>query len=151
MASTAPKGAADVALDLVRVLDAPRERVFAAWTDPARVAKWMGPGGWVCTPSRLEARPGGAYALEMRHTDGDRVTAVGTYREVVPPERLVFTWAWLGEDGKPGHQSLVTVTFRAVGQKTELTLRHEGFDTAESRDNHRDGWSSCLDKLADYL
>jgi uncharacterized protein YndB with AHSA1/START domain len=66
-------------------------------------------------------------------------------------EKLVYTWAWRGDDGKPGHETLVTVTFRAMGPKTELTLRHEGFETKDSRDSHMGGWSGCLDKLAEYL
>jgi len=66
-------------------------------------------------------------------------------------EKLVYTWAWLDEAGKPGRETLVTVTFRAMGRKTELTLRHEGFETRESRDSHNGGWNGCLDKLAEYL
>jgi uncharacterized protein YndB with AHSA1/START domain len=76
------------------------------------------------------------------------MAVMGTFREVVPRERLVYTWAWRGEDGKPGPETLVTVTFRAVGRKTELTLRHEGFADKDGREAHRGGWNGCLDKLA---
>jgi uncharacterized protein YndB with AHSA1/START domain len=75
------------------------------------------------------------------------MAVVGTFREIVPERRLVYSWAWLGEDGKPGHETLVTVTFRAVGNKTELTLKHEGFDGKEARDNHLGGWNGCFAKL----
>lgn len=151
MAKAAVKSAADTTLVITRIFDAPLERVYRAWSDLEETSKWLGPGGWNGRMKSADMRPGGSYRIEMKHTDGDEVCAVGTYREVVPRERLVYTWAWLDADGEPGLETLVTVTFRAVGKKTEITLKHEGFAEKQARDNHESGWNGCLDKLAAYL
>jgi len=151
MAKAAVKSAADTALVITRMFDAPLDRVYRAWSDVDEASKWLGPGDWRGTIKVSDMRPGNSYTIEMKHKDGDAVVATGIYREVVKRERLVYTWAWLGEDGKPGPETLVTVTFRAVGKKTEITLKHEGFLEKESRDNHESGWNGCFDKLATYL
>ena len=150
MAQAAVKSAS-VALAITRVFDAPLARVYKAWSDPVEASKWLGPGGWTGTYKSSNMKPGGSYTIEMKHTDGDVMVAEGSFREVKPQEKLVYTWAWRGEDGKPGPETLVTVTFKAVGKKTELTLRHEGFADNESRDNHKAGWDGCFDKLEEFL
>jgi uncharacterized protein YndB with AHSA1/START domain len=147
-------GDSDLAIAMTRVLDAPRERVFAAWTDPAQVSRWMGPGEVSAEVEAWDARPGGQYRIIMRGIPGDGHYAVcGVYREVDPPSRIVFTWAWEQDAAtrRPGHETLVTVTFRALGRRTEITLRHERFDSAESRDSHNRGWTGVFDKLAQFL
>ena len=141
----------DTALSITRVFDAPRDRVWRAWSDPIEASKWLGPGGWTGTYKSSNMNPGGRYTIEMRHEDGDLMVAEGVFREVVPMAKLVYTWAWRGDDGKPGRETLVTVTFKAVGYKTELTLRHEGFDSKEATDNHEAGWNGCFDKLVEFL
>lgn len=141
----------DTALVITRLLDATPERVWKAWTDPEEVARWMGPGGWSGRFSATGLESGATYRIEMRHEDGDVAVAVGTLREVVPASRMVYSWAWLGEDGTPGHETQVTLALRAVGAKTELTLRHEGFEDREARDNHNEGWDGALDKLVEFL
>ncbi len=142
---------ADTALTITRLIDATPERVWKAWTDPDEVARWMGPGDWSGRFSATGLNPGADYRIEMRHADGDVMVVVGRLREVVPAARMVYSWAWLGEDGKPGHETLVTLTLRAAGAKCELTLRHEGFENSESRDNHTQGWDGALDKLVEVL
>ncbi len=142
---------ADTALVITRLLDSPPERVWKAWTDPEEAGRWLGPGGWTGRFSAAGLHPGADYRIDMRHEDGDLATAVGSLREVVPPARLVYSWAWLGEDGKPGRETLVTLSLRAVGAKCELTLRHEGFENGEARDNHTEGWNGTLDKLVEVL
>jgi uncharacterized protein YndB with AHSA1/START domain len=87
----------------------------------------------------------------MRSPEGVDHWLQGVYREVVKPERLVFTHCWLDADGKPGQETLVTITFTERGEKTELTLRQTGFRSVESRDGHKLGWTSQLDGLAEYL
>lgn len=140
-------------LTLTRVFDAPREAVFKAWTDPVQVAQWKGPRGVRAEVKQFDARAGGGYRVAMHGTPNGTMVVRGVYREFLPPERLVFTWAW--EDGtetqRTGHESLVTVTLRAVGGRTELTLTHENFESAESRDNHGYGWTGSLDKLTEFL
>ena len=87
----------------------------------------------------------------MRSPEGAEHWKQGVYREVVEPERLVFTFAWEDAEGKPVHQTLVTVTFAERGDKTELTLHQAVFETVEWRNEHRRGWTSTLQRFAEYL
>lgn len=141
---------APIFLRIERDFDAPRELVFRAWTDPEHLAKWWGPEGMTATHVELDPRPGGRYRCSMGAPDGSENWVQGTYREVVEPERLVFTWAW-ETDGEPGDETLVTLQFQDNGGGTRLIVTHEGFDTEESRDQHKFGWSSSLDCLANAL
>ncbi len=137
-------------LVLERVLDAPRALVFKAWTEPDRLARWFGPRGFTTTSCSMDVRPGGAFRVCMRGPDGTDHWLRGTYREIVAPERLVFTWAWEDAEGRPGHESLVSVTFAETGGKTKLTLHHALFESRTARDQHEGGWTSCLERLAEY-
>src|SRR5438105_5799491 len=92
-------------------VDAPREVVFAAWTDAEQAAQWWGPQGFTTISCEMDVRVGGGYRACMRSPEGTRHCRRGTYREIVPPTRLVFTYAWEDADGNPGHETLVTVTF----------------------------------------
>ena len=138
-------------LVITRVLDAPRRRVFQAWTEPDRVARWWGPQGFTTVYHDMAIRPGGAFRFCIRSPEGTEHWKQGVYREVVEPERLVFTFAWEDADGKPGHQTLVTLTFAERGDKTELTLHQSVFESVERRDEHQRGWTSTLERLAEYL
>jgi uncharacterized protein YndB with AHSA1/START domain len=97
--------------------------------------------------------PGGRRLsrLHARSPAGAEHWKQGVYREVVPPERLVFTFAWEDAEGKPGHQTLVTVTFAEHGDTTELTLHQAVFESVARRDEHRRGWASTLERFAEYL
>lgn len=138
-------------LVITRILDAPRDVVFRAWTEPDRVARWWGPQGFVTTYCDMDIRPGGAFRVCMRSPAGAEHWKQGIYREIVAPERLVFTFAWEDAEGKPGHQTLVTVTLADRGGRTELTLHQAVFETAPARDDHRRGWTSTLQRFAEYL
>jgi uncharacterized protein YndB with AHSA1/START domain len=104
----------------------------------------------------MDARVGGKYRLQVRKPDGEYFTSVGVYREVIVPERLVFTWQFeqdgsgteYGEVEPP--EMLVTVDFQARGKQTQLTLTHEKFASVESRDRHQEGWNRCLDSLGKF-
>ena len=87
----------------------------------------------------------------MRSPDGSLHCARGVYCEIVVPERLVFTYAWEDADGRPGHETLVAVTFAEIGGRTELILRQSAFLSAPAADAHRGGWTSCLERFAGYL
>ncbi|HEX6103254.1 MAG TPA: SRPBCC domain-containing protein [Alphaproteobacteria bacterium] len=143
------KGKADRELKLVRRLPAKPEQVFRAFADPRRLVKWWGPKGVTIPVCEMDVRPGGRWLTTMRSSDGD-MTVSGVYREIDPPSRLVFTWAWHG-DGKRGHETLVTIALKPHGAGTELTLTQGAFDSAQSLDAHRHGWSSSFDCLAEYL
>jgi uncharacterized protein YndB with AHSA1/START domain len=138
-------------LVITRVFDAPRDVVFQAWTEPGRVARWWGPQGFVTTYCDMDIRPGGAFRVCMRSPEGAEHWKQGVYREVVEPERLVFTFAWEDADGNPTHQTLVTVSFAEEGSRTKLTLHQAVFETVARRDEHQRGWTSTLQRFAEYL
>jgi uncharacterized protein YndB with AHSA1/START domain len=139
-----------ISLRIERWFDAPRELVFKAWTDPEHLAKWWGPEGVTIPVYEVDARVGGKFRTCMAGPDGSENWVQGVYREVEPPRRLVFTWAW-EEDGVPGHQTLVTVELSDANGGTNLVLTHEGFETEESCQKHNSGWSSSLNCLEKAL
>jgi uncharacterized protein YndB with AHSA1/START domain len=138
-------------LVITRVLDAPRSLVFKVWTQPEHLVRWWGPKGFTAPTCELDLRPGGAWRACIRSPEGTDHWMQGVYREIVEPERLVFTFAWENDQGEPGHGTLVTVTFADEDGKTRLTFHQAVFETVESRDSHHGGWSECLDRLEDYL
>jgi uncharacterized protein YndB with AHSA1/START domain len=138
-------------LVITRLVDAPRDMVFDAWTDPAQVTQWWGPEGFAVTALEMDVRPGGTWRKCMRAPDGQEFWRKGVYREVVAPERLVFTYVSDDPLDAPGRETLVAVTFAAQGGKTLMTLRHSGFDTVPARDSHRGGWASCIGRFARYM
>ena len=137
-------------LRLTRTFAAPREKVFGAWTDPEELKKWWGPPGYATPSVEVDLRMGGKYRLGMRKLpDGPIFYLAGTYREVRPPEKLVYTWQW---EAKPElGDTLVTVEFHDRGGSTEIVLTHELFPTEKARGDHERGWSSSWDKLAKIL
>lgn len=142
---------ADRTLIVRRRFEAPRERVFRAFTDPTDMAAWLGPKGFTCPECRLDVRVGGAWRACMRSEAGQDHNVSGVYREIRPPEKLVFTWAWDQPDGSRGHETVVTLEFKADGAGTELVLRQELFAETEHRDNHGKGWTSSFECLAEHL
>ena len=148
-----PAGASAAERELVitRILDAPRELVFKAWTEPDRAIRWWGPRGFTTAHYELDFRPDGAYRVCMRSPEGTEHWQRGVCREVVEPERLVFTFAWEDSEGTPGHETVVTVTLAEFGAKTKLTLHQVVFETVTARDLHQGGWASALEWLAEYL
>jgi uncharacterized protein YndB with AHSA1/START domain len=140
-------------LVITRVLDAPRDLVFAAWIDPVQAAQWWGPKGFATLSNTMDARVGGEWRRAMRSPEGAEHHSHGIYREIEPPERLVFTFRW-DRGGAAGHgpETVVTVILAELGpDRTKLTLRQEGFATVSGRDEHNAGWSSTLDRFAGYL
>jgi uncharacterized protein YndB with AHSA1/START domain len=135
---------------MTRVVPAPRERVFRAWTDPDELKRWWGPGRFTTPHAEIDLRPGGRYALVMQPPDGAPLHLTGTYLQVRPPERLVYTWRW--EDGVPETgETLVEVEFRDRGDQTEVIVVHRGFPEGSPQDPYRQGWQSGLSKLAAAL
>jgi uncharacterized protein YndB with AHSA1/START domain len=138
-------------LVITRVFDAPRELVFKAWTDPALAMGWFGPRDHPATDMEMDVRPGGAWRGCLRSTEsGKELRLGGMYREIVAPERVVFTFAW-DEEGERGLETLVTLTFVEEGGKTRMTFRQTPFQSIEERDGHRGGWTSSFDRLEEYV
>ena len=142
----------DRVLVITRRFDASRQAVFAAWTDERKIAEWWGPRGFAIISCRADVRNGGKWRVETRSPEGGEHHAEGIYREVTPPERLVFTMAWDGsEDGEPGRETLVDVNFAEDGAGTRMTFRQAVFSSRDARDSHDQGWSSAFELLDSYL
>jgi uncharacterized protein YndB with AHSA1/START domain len=142
MAVTAPT--TDTTLILKRTFHAPRERVFEAWTKPDLLTQWFGPtDDFNVKVEDMKLVAGGSYKINMGKPDPKMNVIYGKYREIVKPERLVFTWNWEGEPG----ETIVTVTFKEEGTSTEVVLKQEYFANADERDNHNRGWSGCMSRL----
>jgi uncharacterized protein YndB with AHSA1/START domain len=150
-------------LTLTRVFDAPRERVWQAWTDPEQAMRWWGPTGFTSPVCRIDLRVGGAYLFCMRSPEGQDFWSTGFYREIIPPERLVCTDSFADEKGNvvpASHYGMegdfplelqVTVTFEEHDGKTVMTLRHAGFPAGEIRNLAAEGWNGSFDKLAEAV
>ena len=130
---------ANSTVNITRVIDAPPNRVFEAWTDLPTAKKWWGPEDVKTIELVIEPRVGGKFHWVLTTPDGERMTTDGEFREVLPNERLVFTW---------DVETLVTVEFQKQDtDSTELRLTHENLADEKSRDGHADGWNSALNKL----
>ena len=141
--------ATEIDLHIERHFAARPERVFQALTDPSELVRWWGPEGFTVPECELDVRPGGAWRTCLRNPEGSLHCASGIYREVVPPKRLVYTWSW--ETEGPPHETLVTIELEPRDGGTDLTLRHQGFESDDSRDQHAGGWGGCFDCLVQYL
>lgn len=135
-------------LVLKRRLKAPPAKVYEAWTDPQKMMRWWGPAQAEMLKAEADARAGGRFRALFRTPDGEEHDVSGVYREVVPDEKLVFTWRWRT---LPERELLVTVALKADGGGTLLTLTHEQFFDEAARDGHIYGWSGALDKLEAYV
>ena len=137
--------AATEALEVRRTFNAPRRRVFDAWTQADEIKKWAAPGAMTVAHAESDLRVGGKYRIHMRAPDGQEHRVFGVYRVVDPPKKVVYTWTW--ETAPDVTNTIVTVEFHERGKATEIVLRHEGLDTAEQRKRHEEGWVGCLDKV----
>lgn len=137
-------------LDLKREVAAPPPEVFRACTDPQQLARWWGPRGFTAASVELDARAGGAYRIAMQPPEGDLFYLSGEFREVTPPERLVYTFGW-EEPDPDDRETLVTLTLRDIGGSTELTVHQEGFATQGRLDLHTEGWTDTLDRLQELM
>jgi len=135
-------------LTIKRRLKAPPAKVYATWTDPEKVKGWMGTSEMKASHVECDLRVGGRYRWVMIAPSGEQHDVRGVYREIVPNEKLVFTWAW---KSTPERESLVTVLLKPDGDGTLLTLMHEQFFDEDARDRHNDGWSNCLDKMEKFV
>ncbi len=139
------------ALEIDRIFKAPRERVYAAWTDPAQLAQWWGPQGMTCPECDWNPAVGATYRTCMQNADGDKYCVGGVFQEVTPPEKLVFTWKWEDPGETGGADTLVTVELEDLGGETRLKLTHDRMPTEEAATNHNGGWSSSFEDLDLFL
>ncbi len=134
-------------LQMTRIIPAAIEEVFEAWTNPEILSRWSAPEGIEHISYDVDLRVGGAYTLVMKTPEGQLHTAVGTYKEINAPHRLVYTWDWVEEDYHMGIETVVTVELSAIGEHTEVLLTHELFPAEEAVQGHSEGWTSCLNRL----
>ena len=139
----------NTALELTRRWDAPPERVWQAWTDPGALRRWFGPGTPdSVTQADLDVRPGGRYTIAFRTPDGEEHRVSGVYEEVMPPRKLSFSWAW---QSTPDRVSFVSLEFESDGTGTLMRFRHDRFYDRTAREGHTLGWTTTLEKLAEFL
>ena len=143
-------------LTIVREFHAPRALVFAAWTDPKHLAQWWGPHGFTTPVCEADARPGGRLHIDMRSPDGTLYPCLGTFEEVVAPERVVFVTSALGENGRSLFDVRTTATFEERGGKTRVTLQANVLATyvpeaAQYLDGMEAGWTQSLERLEAYV
>jgi uncharacterized protein YndB with AHSA1/START domain len=136
-------------LTIKRRFKASPAQVYGAWTRPEQLAKWMGPLGTTAAEAEADVRVGGRYHIRMI-VPGDEHNVSGVYREVIPNEKLVFTWAWRTLPKE--RESLVTVHLKPDSDGgTIMTFTHEQFFDEKARDDHETGWTGTFSKLETYL
>jgi uncharacterized protein YndB with AHSA1/START domain len=151
-------------LVITRIFDAPRELVWKAWTDPELMKRWWGPENFTAPTIKIDLRVGGQYLYCMRSPEGQDFWGIGVYREIVEPERIMYSDSFADEHGNvvpASHygmdsdfplEMLVTVTLEELEEsKTRFTLRHAGMPVGEMSEMTSAGWNGSFDKLAESL
>jgi uncharacterized protein YndB with AHSA1/START domain len=137
-------------LRMERDYKASPERIFEAFTVPEQACQWWGPEGMTCEDVEFELVEGGSWQATIVDPDGGRHFAVGVYKVIERPHRLVYTWGWLEGDAR-GHETTVDIRLTKIEGGTRLTLVHGIFETTEDRDDHGEGWTGTLNSLVKFL
>jgi uncharacterized protein YndB with AHSA1/START domain len=140
-----------VSLEITRFIKAPRDRVYAAWTDLAQLKQWFGPENVQTRELVADVRVGGKYRWDLTNSEGEKMTCRGEYRELKPNKKIVFTWQWDDDEDWENRTSIVTVELDDADGGTELRLVHEQLPNEASRDGHTQGWNSALDKFEKFF
>ena len=143
-------GLDELTLELRRGLPAAPSTVFAAFTDAHELAKWWGPRGFSIPDLDFEPRVGETYRIEMQPPEGDSFHLTGEFREVESPARLAYTFVWEEPDPDDA-ETRVDLSFRDLGESTEVAMTQGPFRTEARRALHHDGWTDSLDKLERLL
>lgn len=140
---------AEPTLEVRRTFNAPRERVYAAWTKAEELQRWSAPGDMTVPVAEVDLRVGGRYRIVMEAPDGTQHCAIGVYQVIDPPARLAYTWSW---ETRPAiSDTLVSLEFIERGASTEVVLRHSKLPNDEERTMHERGWVGCLTKLSTVI
>jgi len=148
--TTATNNAEVLTLDVTRIVKAPVEMVYKAWTEPEQMSQWIG-----CTKTQSvkvssDLRVGGEYRFEVSCSDGEQVRMSGTYQKVEPNKRLVYTWNNTSKEF-PAKDTLVSVTFTQQGEKTEIRLTHSNLNDANCLHGHTLGWTASLERFVELF
>lgn len=140
-----------LSLEIKRFIRASRDQVYAAWTDSEQLKKWFGPENVQTRNLVADVRVGGQFRWDLTDQEGKEVTISGEYREVEPGKKIVFTWKLEEDEDWQNHSSIVTVEFFDGEGGTEIRLTHEKLPNEASREDHKQGWNSVLDKVEKFL
>ncbi len=136
---------------LKRLLKAPRELVFKAWTMPEHLVHWFGPDDFTVSGVEIDLREGGKWRIGIRSPEGQDYWMHGVYREVTPPQKLVFTHIWEEGHSSPDHETLVTITLSERDGQTALSFHKAVLKDFVEREAQTAGWSQCLNRLDNYM
>jgi len=139
-----------IQLEVRRRFAAPCERVYEVWTQPQYIGRWLGGSDINIADVTVDLRVGGKYRIRIAPPQMTPFFIIGEYLEVIPQEKLVYTWEFDNESPLES-PTLVTVLFKEFDHQTEVILRHERFPTTEMRNQHEMGWEQCMDRVADIL
>ena len=139
-----------LALEMKRVVDAPRSAVWRACAEPDEIAKWWGPRGFTVPSVEMDLRVGGSYRIAMQPPEGDLFHLSGEFREIEPSSRLVYTFNWEPPDPED-RETVVTITLRDLGESTEVLLQQGTFATEARLALHEDGWTDTLARLEELI
>ena len=145
------KATEKTSLEITRFINPSPSRVYQAWTDPAELQRWFGPEDVRTIRINADVRVGGKYRWDLITADGEEMSCLGEYRELVPERKVVFTWKWDDDDDWKGFDSIVTIDLADYNGGTQLTLRHERLPSEASRDRHGEGWGKVIDRLEKFL
>lgn len=140
-----------LSLRLTRLFKAPRSLLFEMWSNPEHMRNWGCPVGFTVVYSNIDFRVGGAWSSCMRSPQSIDHRLGGKYLEIVQDERIVYSSAWLDDNDNPVQSSVITLSFKSIGDDTELILEQAPFETVSSRDSHQHGWIESLTNLENYL
>lgn len=154
----APTATASKPLVIVRTFNAPVEQVWRAWSEPEQAQKWWGPKDYSCAKAEIDFRVGGKNLFGMKGPDGNVIYSTGTYKEIVPMSKIVTTDSFADEHGNVVSSEsygmsgfpaelLVTIELEDLGDKTRMTLTHEGLPSGEISEMTNAGWNEMFDKL----
>ncbi len=141
----------DRVLRIEREFSVSPEILYDAWVKQEVFAKWWGPEGMKTPIHNLDVRVGGNWSATMENAEGQRYTSSGVYKELNRPNRLVFTWGWVLDDGSRGHESEVALTFSKTDTGTLMVLVQGRFEDKKARDGHNAGWCSSFNDLEKVL
>jgi len=139
-----------VTLKIKRIVPAAPPIVFRAFSTPDELAQWWGPDGFTAPSLIFNPCVGDSYRIQMQPPDGDPFYLTGEFREVDPPGRLAYTFSWEDPDPDDG-ETLVELSFRDLGESTEVVVTQGPFNTEARRELHRNGWTDSLDKLEQLI
>ena len=138
-------------LQIERVFEATRSRIFKAWTDPEAMKEWFGPASCRVIEADLDLRVGGEYNVKINNEEMGEIGLTGRFIEVDAPKKLVYTWQWTTPPMDAMGETRVTVEFTDLGRQTRIDIVHDGLPGDEARENHQEGWTGTLDKLEQYI